>query len=141
MDWVLDCSFAAALCLAIESSTDVRLFMADLHPDDALWVPQLWWYEMAFLLTEAERRNQLRSEDVQRILFLFTQLDMNTDCSTGLKYYNRICNLARNHTLPVNEATYLELALRKNICLASLSEQLLSVAEKLRIRIPPERLE
>ena len=56
MNWVLDCSLALAWALPDETSKRAERFLAGLGQETLLWVPALWWYELANALTMAHRR-------------------------------------------------------------------------------------
>ena len=47
MDLVLDCSLALAWGLPDETSGRAERFFFQLALETVLWVPALWWYELA----------------------------------------------------------------------------------------------
>lgn len=130
MDWVIDCSSAAALFLPDESSLKVKTFISGLPENCSLWVPALWWYEMTNVLTVAQRRGRLSCLDASRIIPLFEEFSLNTDSTTGSQFSARIFELARVYQLSAYDATYLELAMRKNAGLVSLDNRLSEAAIK-----------
>lgn len=127
--WVLDCSFAAALALPDKSSGLVSSFFQEKSTDE-LWVPALWWYELANVLTVAERRRVLARTEVERAISLYAHLSIQTDQAEGVEYVRRLCEISRVHGLSAYDAAYLELALRKRAPLASLDRELLDAAKK-----------
>lgn len=56
---MLDCSAALAWALPDESSAKADDFLESLEPDDKLWVPALWWYELSNALVVAQYRQRL----------------------------------------------------------------------------------
>ncbi|MCD5406675.1 MAG: type II toxin-antitoxin system VapC family toxin [Desulfotomaculum sp.] len=130
MNWVLDCSFAAALFLPDEKSEDISGFMLNLPENDRLMVPLLWWYEIANVLTVAVRRKQLDYSDVSEILLLFDQLKLETDREWGVEFSKEIHRLAQLYQLSAYDATYLELALRTSSSLATMDKQIIKAAQK-----------
>jgi len=58
MDWVLDASMALAWALPDETSLQADRFLSRVSAEDVLWVPSLWWYEVANALILAERRKR-----------------------------------------------------------------------------------
>jgi len=47
MDWVLDASIALGWALPDETSLQADRFLRRVSAKDVLWVPSLWWYEVA----------------------------------------------------------------------------------------------
>lgn len=135
MDWVIDCSCAAALFLPDESSSKIKSFISDLSEEPTLWIPTLWWYEMTNVLTVAERKKRINHSEVLKIISLFDQFNLNTDNSNGAKFSNRIYELSRLYKLTAYDATYLELSIRKGAGLASFDNQLLNSAKEAGVKI------
>jgi PIN domain nuclease of toxin-antitoxin system len=52
MAWVLDCSLALAWALPDEKSRRADQFLVRVSRDSDIWVPALWWYEMANALAD-----------------------------------------------------------------------------------------
>lgn len=127
--WVLDCSFAAALALPDKSSTRVSTFFLEKEPRE-LWVPALWWYELANVLTVAERRRTLARTDVERAISLYGSLPIQTDQTDGFDYVRMLCEITRVYGLSAYDAAYLELALRKRAPLAALDRELVDAAKR-----------
>ncbi|HEB30008.1 MAG TPA: PIN domain-containing protein [Spirochaetes bacterium] len=128
MNWVLDCSFSAALFLPDEFSPKVRDFFANLSENDKLYVPLIWWYEITNVLIVAERKNRLNYVEVVKVTLLFEQLGIETDNTNGVPFSKEIYRLANLKKLSAYDAGYLELAIRQEATLASLDKQLLNAA-------------
>ena len=75
MNWVIDCSFASALFLPDEASSNVRSFFEKINDEDILLVPNLWWYEITNVLVVSERRKRLSHADIIKVISLFDQFD------------------------------------------------------------------
>lgn len=129
MQWVVDCSFTAALFLPDECSEDVKFFFERLKDKDTLWVPILWWYEITNVLVVSTRRNRLTHLDTERILSLLNQMNFKTDNWDGTPYSREIYEIAQMYALSAYDAAYLELATRKNCNLASLDKKLTEAAK------------
>ena len=56
MPWVVDCSMALAWGLPDEHSPAAETFLRSIPPGEPLWVPGLFWYEIANALVVAQRR-------------------------------------------------------------------------------------
>ena len=132
--WVLDSSFALAWGLPDESSTEAERFLSKLSPNTILWVPSLWWYEIANALLMAERRGRLKEAEPLRLLELYRSLPLETDAAAGPEALWRFRTLGREHGLTAYDASYQELAARRNLSLASLDKSLAKAARKIGVR-------
>ena len=136
MNWVLDCSVALAWALPDETSKRAERFLADLGQETLLWVPALWWYELANALRMAHcRRRRTESEAVQ-LVELYSSLPIQTDAHLNSDAVRRFQTLAKEHSLSAYDAAYLELAQRKGIGLATLDKRLTSAARKSGVQVP-----
>ena len=81
---------------------------------------------------------QLKTEwpsSCDRNIQTLKELDIEADFQTHLRSLDDILNLARRYGLSSYDASYLELALRENLPLATLDEDLIKSAEKVGIKI------
>ena len=126
---VVDASFAAAWCFADEATRETQLVFesVQLH---GMVVPSLWYLEMANLLRTAERRERISMEDSDKQLSLLSMLIVKTDATTPAIAWNAILVIARKHRLTIYDATYLELASRLKLPLASRDKLLISAAQQ-----------
>ncbi len=127
--WVLDSSFALALGLPDETSESAERFMARLTPGTPLWVPTLWGYEIANALLTAERRGRIREAEAARVLEIAFSLPLEIDSSSTAETLWRLRLLGKEHGLTAYDAAYLELALRRQLSLATLDRDLLKAAK------------
>ena len=132
--WVIDSSFALAWGLPDEDSPIADRFLNELSPKTALWVPSLWWYEIANGLLAAERRGRLHEAEGLRLLELYRGLPLETDAAGGPEALWRFRTLGREHGLSAYDAAYLELAARRQLSLASLDKALIQAARKAGVR-------
>lgn len=127
--WVIDCSFAAALFLPDKSSAQVHDFFRTATEPYEFFIPTLWWYDLASVITIAERRKILKDADIAKILKLFGKFPIKTDISSGLSFVQRVYELSRKYELTSYDAAYLELAIRLHASIATLDTQLSRAAE------------
>ena len=135
MDWVLDASIALAWALPDETSLQADQFLSRISGKSTLWVPSLWWYEVANALILAERRKRLTEADGIQLRELYGMLPIKTDMIVGPDTIERLRTLAREYSLSAYDAAYLELALRKGLRLATSDQNLQSAARKAGVRI------
>ncbi|MDR2182126.1 MAG: type II toxin-antitoxin system VapC family toxin [Treponema sp.] len=121
---VLDCTFCAALFLPHEKSGRVKDAFAALDESAEVLVPVQWWAEMTELLSTALSRGRLKHADAIGIIRLFEQYRFSTETGFGAAYTERIIDLARLYNINPVEASYLELAVRKQGRLGTLDGKL-----------------
>lgn len=126
--WALDGSLALAWALPDERSDRADRFFLRALGQAETWVPALWWYEVSNALAVALRRQRLAEAQVARLERLFADLPIRTDPSPGARVFVRIGALARRHELSSYDASYLELAERKSLGLATLDARLMAAA-------------
>lgn len=127
---VIDASVAIAWCFADESSAESDAVLDSVRGNGAR-VPSLWHLEVANVLRQAERRSRISEAATANRLELLAELPIITDGETVLRAWNSILALARAQTLTVYDATYLELAARLGVAIASKDRKLLAAATKL----------
>ena len=127
--WIIDCSFSAALFLPDENSPTAERFFSRISADDYLFVPSLWWTELASLVNEANKREQLQRMDILTVISLFRELKLVTDTQYGPEYAERLYELAATYRLSGYDAAYLELALREKAAIATLDPKKLAAAD------------
>ncbi|MBS3918210.1 MAG: type II toxin-antitoxin system VapC family toxin [Deltaproteobacteria bacterium] len=130
MNWVLDSSVALAWALPDENSGQADQFLNRISEKINLWVPALWWYEIANALVMAQRRNRLTEADRIRLMELYRILPIHTDVTLDADSILRLHTLAMQYNLSAYDAAYLELAQRKGLGLATLDQRLRSAAQQ-----------
>lgn len=136
MEWVLDCSLALAWALPDESSSKATSFLESLKPDDRLWVPALWWYELSNGLIVAQRRHRLTEAERLQLTQLYDTLPIQTDAHLNSDTAWRLQTIAKEEGLAAYDAAYLELAQRRGAGLATLDRTLVLAARKVGVAVP-----
>jgi predicted nucleic acid-binding protein len=129
MNCVLDCSFCAALFLPHEKSTMVKDLFIKIA-DGEVYVPVQFWEEMTELLLAALKRGRLKHADVLEINRLLAMYHFSTEINFADDYTVQILDLAGLYGLGAIEAAYLELAVRKKVCLGTLNGKLKSACRQ-----------
>lgn len=137
---VVDASIMLSWLLPDEQSALSLAVRDDLLSAESVWAPAHWRLEVCNALCMAERRKRLDAAGVAQAVALFTQLPVLQDPETNERAGGETLALARQHTLSVYDAAYLELALRRGAFLASLDEPFRAVAKKLGVPILPQKL-
>lgn len=129
MSFVLDCSVAVSWCFEDEANGLADRALHMLASQEAL-VPALWPLEVANVLLVSERRKRLTEADVMRFVELLRELPIVVDESTTSRAMRDVIALAREHDLSSYDASYLELAVREGLPLATLDKALAKVARR-----------
>lgn len=126
---VLDCSVTVAWFFEDEFtpySESIRQLV--LQQATSAIVPAIWSSEISNVLFQAERRKRISTDKVNRALHVLSQLPIEVDY-LPIGNMGHVMHLCRKHTLTWYDATYLELAIRKNGSLATQDKNLLQAAK------------
>jgi predicted nucleic acid-binding protein len=93
-------------------------------------VPSLWAVEVANVTAKVESKGLVTEAQSQYFIALVERLDVSTDPATAAHALGETLNLARRYKLSAYDATYLELALRMGLPLATLDADLAKAAKK-----------
>jgi len=124
MPFVLDASIPACWVLQDEEDPRADTAFARIRSDEAV-VPGLWWFEIRNILVVNERRKRITESDTGVFLRDLAGLRVRVDREP---VESVVLKLARTHGLSVYDASYLELAIREAIPLATLDAQLTAAA-------------
>lgn len=126
--FVLDCSVTMAWCFGDEATpytTGVRDQLANLRAI----VPTIWPLEVANAILVGERRQRLDEARALRFITLLSGLPITVDDQTSTQAFGPSIHLARAHNLSAYDASYLELATRLGLPLATLDAKLIAAAK------------
>ena len=90
--------------------------------------PAVWPLEMANALLVGKHRKRSTEADTAHWLGSLSSLPITVDDETATRAWSDSLHLARSHNLSVNDAAYLELALRRGLPLATLDDKLKAAA-------------
>jgi len=124
---VLDCSVTLAWCFPDEKAPYPQGVLDALAVAEAL-VPTLWSLEVANSLLVGERRKRSTLADTVAWIGFLSALPIRVDDETTLRAWADTLHLARTQNLSSYDATYLELAMRRNLPLATLDDKLKKAA-------------
>ena len=124
MPFVLDASVAACWAFPDEQDPRADAALARVRIEDAV-VPTLWCFEVRNILVVNERRKRITEAGTNSFLRELARLRIRVDREPE---ENAVLRLARTHLLSVYDASYLELAVREAIPVATLDGKLASAA-------------
>lgn len=116
---MLDASVALAWAFPDEGSDYADAVLVSLEGETIL-VPCLWAVEVTNGLAVGERRKRLREAEIRRFLALLEGLPILQDVQSPGDAVKGILPLAREYGLSAYDATYLELAVRRGVPVATL---------------------
>jgi predicted nucleic acid-binding protein len=134
MPLVVDASVTLAWCLHDEQSEYANGILETVSRDSAL-VPALWPIEVANGLIVAERRGRLRAAEIPRLSSLLATLPIELTNATLDGALGPVLALTRDQGLSAYDASYLELAIREGLALATVDGKLRAAAESAGVTI------
>ncbi|MYE54865.1 MAG: type II toxin-antitoxin system VapC family toxin [Chloroflexi bacterium] len=120
---VTDTSVSAAWLLLDESNSRANDVYEIVEVEGCL-VTQHWHLEMRSALLRAERRGRMNPDEVDMGLHRLAELTENRIVTDSTPNLDTAFSLARTHRLSFYDALYLELAMRRNMPLATLDSAL-----------------
>ena len=131
---VIDASVALAWCFGDER-TEATVSLLERLQTDAAAVPNLWHLEVANGLALAERRGRITPAESAELIALLERIEIVVDGETPVRAFTRVLDLAREERLTAYDASYLELAMRLGLLLASKDADLCDAAERLGVSV------
>ena len=132
--FVVDASVAMTWLFQDEMTPTTTRLLRRLETDAAL-VPALWYLEITNTLAVAERKGRVSAEQSDDFIALLDGVQIDVDLETHRRAFTDLLAICRKFGLSSYDATYLELALRRKLPLASLDEPLRKAAKKLGVKL------
>jgi len=98
-------------------------------------VPAHWFLEVANVVAMAERKNRISVAESTEFLSLLRTFDIEIDDEAAGRSFDQIIPLCRAQRLTSYDAAYLELAIRSQLPLASLDDDLRAAASRLGVPV------
>jgi predicted nucleic acid-binding protein len=128
----------------LDTSVTMRWFFGDGKPqelsyaakvldamkDSSAHVPVTWGLEVANVIARAEAKGLVTEARSGAFLEMLEGVDIEVDAATSTRALTDFLQLARRYKLSAYDASYLELALRLGMPLATLDEELKKAAKK-----------
>lgn len=127
---VLDASVALAWLLGRDDAQEARQaeHLLEIAHDAANAAPPIWRLEIANGALRAERSQRISVDQLSVFNQLLNRLPVTPDASHAAALIPLTYQLARAHALTIYDASYLELALRRNSYLATFDRKLADAA-------------
>ena len=133
-EFVADSSVAIAWVVASLSIPETEELAEQLKAGAIFVVPVLWMFEVANVLLILQRRQRIDQHQYQQGLSYLSDANPSVDGEGPRLAFSIIARLAKQHKLSIYDATYLELALRRDLPLASRDAALNKAARAAGIR-------
>lgn len=132
MNFVLDNSVVMRWYFGDGSESDLEYAsrVLDSMATAEVLVPGVWGLEVANVLARAEAKGLTTEARTETFVGMLNRMDINTDGATAVQALSGILQLARRYNLSSYDASYLELAMREGIPLATLDDDLRRAAQR-----------
>ena len=132
------------MSFVLDNSVTMRWFFGDGKPQELAYaskvldamkhdhalVPGTWRLEVANVIVKAEAKAWVTEARSESFLGMLEDVDIEVDTETFAHALSATLQLARRYKLSAYDASYLELALRLGLPLATLDEDLQKAAKK-----------
>ncbi len=132
------------MSFVLDNSVTMRWFFGDGQPLEIAYaekvleamketsarVPVTWGLEVANVIARAEAKELVTEARSQEFLEMLEGVDISADAATFTQALSDTLHLARRYRLSVYDASYLELALREGLPLATLDKDLKDAATR-----------
>ena len=130
MIYVFDTSFVGALIIPDEKNLQVDKMYGKIKNEDEKYIPHLFWYEIANVFRNLIRHMRFTHDEVLPLFPRLVAMRLETDSEAGPRYSQKLLRLCDTYNLSSYDASYLELAERKEAVLCTLDAALEDAAQK-----------
>jgi predicted nucleic acid-binding protein len=134
--FVIDASVALAWCFDDEATEAIRALL-DRFEDEPAEVPSLWHLELANALAMGERKGRITPARASEFIALIDGLPIVIDERTPNLALSSVLELSRREQLSAYDASYLELAMRRGVPLATKDSDLARAADRVGVTLLP----
>lgn len=134
--FVIDASAALAWCFDDESTPATRALL-DRFAGESAEVPSLWHLEVSNALVVGERNRRITAARTSEFIALIGTLPIVVDGHTPALALSTVLDLARSEALSTYDASYLELAMRRGVPLATKDDALAKAARRVGVTLLP----
>ena len=128
--FIVDASVGFAWVYQGQATPETDHLLHEVTAGATVIVPALWFLEMSNVLLMAQRRHRLTAGERKAAMEKLTALQLTVDEEGTRNAFGKTSELAEKYGLTIYDATYLELALRRSLPLASRDEALRTAAKQ-----------
>lgn len=132
--FVIDNSVVMSWCFQDETNKYADTVLECLEEGRA-HVPAIWPLEVSNVLLVAERRKRLSQADSSHFISLLFELPIIVEQESPERMLSEILALAREYKLSSYDASYLDLAMRKGLPLATTDMNIIEAAKRSSVSI------
>jgi predicted nucleic acid-binding protein len=134
--FVLDNSVTMRWCFDAGRHPYADAVLHQLEAIDGLaFVPMLWRYEVSAVLAKARLKNEISAPDAADFMADLRSLNIVIDMPGTERILTTTHQLAVTHRLTAYDASYLELAQRRNLPLATLDQDLIRASHAVGVEV------
>ena len=134
--FIVDASVGFAWVYLGQATPETDHLLNEVAAGATVIVPALWFLEMSNVLLIAQRRHRLTATQRKAAMEKLTAMQFTVDEEGTRHAFGKTSELAEKHGLTIYDATYLELAVRRSLPLASRDEALKSAAKQCGLKSP-----
>ena len=134
--FIVDASVGYAWVYQGQATPETDHLLNEVAAGATVIVPALWFLEMSNVLLIAQRRHRLTATQRKAAMEKLTAMQFTVDEEGTRHAFGKTSELAEKHGLTIYDATYLELAVRRSLPLASRDEALKSAAKQCGLKSP-----
>jgi len=133
-EFVIDNSVVMSWCFQDETNKYADVVLGFLEEGTA-YVPAIWPLEVSNVLLVADRRKRLSQADGSYFISLLFELPIIVEQESPERMLSEILALAREYKLSSYDASYLDLAMRKGLPLATTDMNIIAAAKRSSVSI------
>jgi predicted nucleic acid-binding protein len=118
-----------------ENDLEYAIHVLEAMSTSTALVPVVWRLEVVNVIARAEAKNLVTEANSEAFIMMLEKLDIHLPGSTTKKIAGTVLQLARRYALSSYDASYLNLALHKNLPLATLDSDLLLASRQAGIKL------
>lgn len=127
MTFVVDASVTMSWCFEDEATPYTESVLGRLQ-DSSAAVPAIWPLEVSNILLLGERRGRIPRSKTESFVRVLQELRVAVESERAAAALGPVLQLGREHGLTSYDASYLELAMRRGLPLATLDRRLIGAA-------------